>query len=316
MSRISVSTGNRAQERTWTRPPRCIWRTVLVCALLVPALPASAGATTTTTFPFAGVRHVAHTQSEPYPLAWHLVAIDRAAAGICFTATKPNGDAPADTDRESTRAFAVRTGVQVAVNASFFAADDGAHADVLSLATAGGTPYSPWNKRLPAGVNIAKDNTVTFVSPAIPNPTGFDCMPPVTLYNAVAGNAWLVRGGQSIAPVSEVRHPRTAIGLHEEGELLLLVVDGRHGAHSRGATYQELAEILVAHGAETAINLDGGGSSTLVLADPEPRVVNVPMPFSAPARVPVLPGGISRPVGNNLGVYAAAADADRTSADD
>ncbi|MFP4500785.1 MAG: phosphodiester glycosidase family protein [Candidatus Hydrogenedentota bacterium] len=292
-----------------------MWRHVLVCVLLVLALPASAG--TTNTVPFAGVRHVAYTQSGPYPLAWHLVIIDRDAAGIRFTVTEPNGDAPADTDRESTKDFAARTGVQVAVNASFFAADDGAHADVLSLAAAAGTPYSPWNKQLPAGVNIAKDNTVTFVTPASPNPTGFDCMPPVTLHNAVAGNEWLVRGGQSIAPVSEVRHPRTAIGLHEEGELLLLVVDGRHGAHSRGATYQELAEILVAHGAKTAINLDGGGSSTLVFADPEPRVVNVPMPFSAPARVPVPRGGITRPVGNNLGVYAAAVvDADCTSADD
>ncbi len=120
----------------------------------------------------------------------------------------------------------------------------------------------------------------------------------------MAGNEWLVRGGQCVAPGDEARHPRTAIGLDKNGDLLLLVVDGRHGAYSRGVSYTELAELLLEHGAETAINLDGGGSSTLVIADPEPRVVNVPMPFQAPESAPVPAGGIQRAVANTLAVYA------------
>jgi hypothetical protein len=59
------------------------------------------------------------------------------------------------------------------------------------------------------------------------------------------------------------RHPRTAIGYTEEGDLLLLVVDGRQGA-SRGASLIELAEIMISLGAVEAMNLDGGGSSTMV----------------------------------------------------
>ena len=85
---------------------------------------------------------------------------------------------------------------------------------------------------------------------------------------------------------------------------MLLVVDGRHPGHSRGATYRELAEILIAQGARDAVNLDGGGSSTLVIADPAPRVVTGPRPFDAPEGAPVPAWPIERAVGNNLGVFA------------
>ncbi len=56
-------------------------------------------------------------------------------------------------------------------------------------------------------------------------------------------------------------HPRTAAGVTEDGEVLLLVVDGRQPA-SRGVNLVELASILLDLGAVQALNLDGGGSST------------------------------------------------------
>lgn len=61
------------------------------------------------------------------------------------------------------------------------------------------------------------------------------------------------------------RHPRTAAGWTKDGRLLLLVVDGRSKA-SRGATLAETAQVMVAFGAEEALNLDGGGSTTLWVA--------------------------------------------------
>ena len=61
------------------------------------------------------------------------------------------------------------------------------------------------------------------------------------------------------------RHPRTAAGWTKDGRLLLLVVDGRSKA-SRGATLAETAQLLLDHGAEEALNLDGGGSTTLWVA--------------------------------------------------
>ena len=59
-------------------------------------------------------------------------------------------------------------------------------------------------------------------------------------------------------------HPRTAAGIAADGTLLLLLVDGRQRL-SRGVRLEELAGMLVEIGAEEALNLDGGGSSSLVV---------------------------------------------------
>ena len=61
------------------------------------------------------------------------------------------------------------------------------------------------------------------------------------------------------------RAPRTAIGVTKYGDYIIAVVDGRQ-AHSRGCTLQEWAEILLNDfGAVNAMNLDGGGSTELVV---------------------------------------------------
>ena len=61
------------------------------------------------------------------------------------------------------------------------------------------------------------------------------------------------------------RNPRTAVGVTGDGRLLLVVVDGRQSGYSAGMTLEELAGVMVRLGARTAVNLDGGGSSTMVV---------------------------------------------------
>ena len=61
------------------------------------------------------------------------------------------------------------------------------------------------------------------------------------------------------------RHSRTAVGVTADGRLLLVVVDGRRPGYSRGMTLRELAELMQRLGAHTAMNLDGGGSSEMVV---------------------------------------------------
>lgn len=61
------------------------------------------------------------------------------------------------------------------------------------------------------------------------------------------------------------RHPRTAIGKMPDGRLLLVAVDGRQLGVSHGMTLQELAEFMKELGATDAMNLDGGGSTTMVV---------------------------------------------------
>jgi len=69
------------------------------------------------------------------------------------------------------------------------------------------------------------------------------------------------------------RHPRTALGVLGDGRVLLLVVDGRQPPHSLGMTVLELAMEMRRLGAVDAMNLDGGGSSTMIAGG---RVVNFP----------------------------------------
>lgn len=65
-------------------------------------------------------------------------------------------------------------------------------------------------------------------------------------------------GGYGIAP-------RTAIGQRRDGIVLLLVIDGRRPGHSLGVDMVELTNILLKYGAYNASNLDGGGSSSMVV---------------------------------------------------
>lgn len=86
---------------------------------------------------------------------------------------------------------------------------------------------------------------------------------------AVSGNALVLEGGRVLGGTrSDVRHPRTAVGISEDGgTLLLVVVDGRQEGHSRGATLAELGGLMKGFGAHHAINLDGGGSTVMVAKD-------------------------------------------------
>lgn len=66
------------------------------------------------------------------------------------------------------------------------------------------------------------------------------------------------------------RHPRTAIGQKADGTIFFIIVDGRDVlAGKNGVRYSELAELMKMHGAVVAFNLDGGGSSTMVLRNEE-----------------------------------------------
>ena len=88
--------------------------------------------------------------------------------------------------------------------------------------------------------------------------------------DAIGGGPTLVAGGTVSPEVDQVgefygRHPRTAVGVTADRRLLLVTVDGRQAGYSRGMTMRELAELLRSLGAVDALNLDGGGSTEMVL---------------------------------------------------
>jgi hypothetical protein len=69
--------------------------------------------------------------------------------------------------------------------------------------------------------------------------------------------------GQFDSDITEGRHPRSAIGVSDE-DLFLVCCDGRRTGVDAGLTLDELAEFMLALGCRDAMNLDGGGSTTLV----------------------------------------------------
>jgi hypothetical protein len=69
--------------------------------------------------------------------------------------------------------------------------------------------------------------------------------------------------GQFDSDITEGRYPRCALGIGD-GELLAVCCDGRRSGTDAGLELAELARLLVSFGAREAINLDGGGSATLV----------------------------------------------------
>ncbi|MBK9153966.1 MAG: phosphodiester glycosidase family protein [Chloracidobacterium sp.] len=100
--------------------------------------------------------------------------------------------------------------------------------------------------------------------------------------DAVAGVPQLIKNGKiditweqekASRAFVETRHPRTAVAKLKDGKFLMMTVDGRQPGVSVGMSLQELAEYLVSLGAVDAMNLDGGGSTTMFL---DGKVVNKP----------------------------------------
>lgn len=96
----------------------------------------------------------------------------------------------------------------------------------------------------------------------------------------ISGNYQLAKDGKVPDNVPDADlAPRTAIGFDADGSrMLLLTVDGR-ATGSRGLSLKEMGQLMIGLGADDALNLDGGGSSTMLARSPgeaAPQVVNDP----------------------------------------
>lgn len=120
-----------------------------------------------------------------------------------------------------------------------------------------------------------------------------------SISSAIGGGAVLVREGKVVQTFNHNisgRNPRTAVGYKKDkSKLYMVTVDGRQNS-SIGMTQTELAEFMVHYlGLWEAINLDGGGSTTMITRLPglsSPRVVNH------------IIGGSERAISNGLGVFS------------
>ena len=120
------------------------------------------------------------------------------------------------------------------------------------------------------------------------------------LQMAVSGGGMLVVDGvipETFTHEVAGRHPRTAVGISQDGKTIyMVVVDGRQ-SHSIGMTMTEMAEFMLEIGAYNAIMMDGGGSSTI--ASREPGTENVVVQ-NKPS------DGVQRRIPNAIGIFSLA----------
>jgi|SRR5690606_22582225 len=100
------------------------------------------------------------------------------------------------------------------------------------------------------------------------------------LQEAVGAVERLINNGVKFNQGNPERHPRTMIGYTKDNVIYMVVVDGRQPAHSIGMTFAELSEVMFALKVQEAINLDGGGSSTLVVKNSKTNSFEVKNKYS------------------------------------
>jgi hypothetical protein len=113
----------------------------------------------------------------------------------------------------------------------------------------------------------------------------------VPLALAVGGHP-IVRDGEAVDGLNDTAAAvRSGAGVGADGRTLFLLALDRNAA---GMTYAELAALLLSVGVDSGVNLDGGGSSTLVAREPGASTVTVRN---------LAPGDFERPVPNGIGVF-------------
>ena len=263
---------------------------------------------------YPGIKLVKIKRTSPRLIRMFILRIDLTTPGLKFVTTgradgwgKPMPDypkLPIRTRRTTTAAFMRQMRTP--------AAKGGKGLNVVVAVNA--SPWRPWTAPYnhkyadPPGVNISdgvlvgnrgknpafvvyKDGRVDIVDQVrkqdIPK-----------IRNAVAGFCIVARNGKVLPNAHSIAkgcHPRTAYGLSADRRYLYIVaIDGRQKNWSLGARGSEVATFLVEAGASDAINMDGGGSTTMCYWD---RRRKKPVMVNRQGK-----GGYMRPVANNLGI--------------
>jgi GH25 family lysozyme M1 (1,4-beta-N-acetylmuramidase)/uncharacterized protein YraI len=245
---------------------------------------------------FKGVTYYRNERTSPRRLTWHVIEIDtRAVEALRFLVTPPLRDTVPQLCTRTTSHFLDEHDMQIAVNADAFHYLDPEEYPPQTYC-AEGEPVRPWGYAASRGRVYspkAPGHPILYINQR--NEITVDA-PKGKVYNAISGYGMLISKGKKVPGLdTQISNPRTAFGMNRNGRwLYLMVVDGREG--SVGVTFSQLADMLLSQGAHTAMALDGGGSSTLVIegVDRLPRVLNTPVNDNTP--------GQQRAVANHLGI--------------
>lgn len=239
---------------------------------------------------FAGIDEMKLRVKKPRPMTIHVVRIALETPGLEFISTGDNDERPEETDGVFTSTFLKQEKCQVAINAGVFGPvtdTEGTGKNIVGLHISKGKIVSPWQNGRHALV-IGKGNEAKIVKAEPKDTSSIETA--VTGFSVVLWEGRVQNGDESV-------HPRTLVGLSKDRKTMYwMVIDGRQKEYSEGAMCVEAGWLMKQTGADTALNLDGGGTSTLVVEgkDGSPKVINRPIHGGVP--------GKERPSASHLGV--------------
>ncbi len=234
------------------------------------------------------------------PVIIHVVTVDLSVPGVKVLVTPPHPGQD-KTSARTTSQFLQEFQLQLAMNANYFHPfrentpwdyypHSGDKASVIGTAISNGKHYSKADSQWGALCISRNNRAEIFDSGKCPENT----------LQAVAGREIIVVNGKAVnSDVDRDKpYPRVVVATNQKGNILwLITIDGKQPAYSEGVTIAELKSIVENLGVYTALGLDGGGSTTLVMAkNNKPKLLNAPIHTKLPMR--------ERPVANHLGFYA------------
>jgi hypothetical protein len=256
-----------------------------------------------------GVRYWHEARGMPAPVMLHIARIDLRTPGLELVGTPGERSGGKEFVATPTSTFVREHRLALAINADYFLPFDGGHLLDKAFVPLAGSGVTAEGLALSDG-RLASDSATEDA-----RVNGAFCAgrhgahivrgrggcPRGSRVGIGAGPVLLLDGRRqpresSRAAYYDAREPRTALGLDAKRQTLwLVVVDGRQPRYSEGMTLDELSAVFEHLGASSAINLDGGGSSTMAArVDGQVRVLNSSIHTGIPGR--------ERPVANHLGV--------------
>ena len=326
---MTTDTAGTSSRKPNKKIPNPVIKALLLLALL------SAGAGLAQASPafgpwapiFKGIDHAVGTNNPALPGNFpnerqvvHCIRVDLTDPDIRLFAT-PKAAAYVAESRETLTqtvpGFLQQYQLQVACDANFYSANPGGadptsaglSCEVYGLQISGGIVVSAETSADYAGdpraasLLFSTNNQPSFVFRNLPpgtNTTG--------IYTAVTGYYAIVSNGVNVGAASinsypdswiHLSQPRTAFGVSQDNRYLyLMTIDGRQSGYSDGALDSETAYWMLQAGAWNAVNMDGGGSTAMYMADStgSPVAVNHSSYLAGYGR--------ERYIGSQFGVYA------------
>lgn len=262
---------------------------------------------------FEGILYSRRIQTRPRPLMIHILEIDLKAPGLrpfvtpsFKTSLSPAPNPGRETLAQRTSHFLRAHQLQLAVNANFFfpfreqtlwnyEPKQGTPTMLGGLAISDSRVVSPPQRGQTALCFWAQQAKIS---------SSGDC--PKGTEQAVAGNTRLLNEGEPTRGFwgvvrrnkTDPPYPVNIAALDASGSRLWLILsDGKQPLYSEGMMLTEVVDLAQSLGADTAMRLDGGGSTTVAIAtETGPRILNAVIHGKVP--------GQERPVANHLGFFA------------